>query len=93
MKQSIMLRDLLEDADWSQKVEIALEYQFITDEILGEVIQYCEFASRNHPPKIQKPIRHSSIYDITSPWYATFAQKYENDRLCEFILAANYLNI
>ena len=36
---------------------VELTNEFLTKNNLKKVIEYCDFAYKNHPPKIQKPIR------------------------------------
>ena len=83
--------DLLEDQE-VPSTALEMTNELLKKSIIENVMKYCEFAYKNHPPKIQKPIKQASIYDITSPFYANFASQFADDSLCEMILAANYLN-
>ena len=89
---NLTFRDLWEDSGKPTEAVSFKDAPLLTHKVLTDVFEYCNFAYKNHPPKIQKPIKQSSIYDITSPYYANFANKFEGDALCEMILAANFLN-
>ena len=52
-------------------------------------MEFCEYITKNTPPQIQKPIRHQSLLDITSPWYATFATQFNDNDLCEMMMFAD----
>ena len=85
------LYDMFEGAEVGDEA-IEIPNEFLKKDNLQKVIEYCDFAYKNHPPKIQKPIRQSNIYDITSPFYAKYASEFDENTLCEMILAANFLN-
>ena len=83
--------NMFEDQDMPNDTVPVSNAPLLTKANMEAVMEYCEFAYKSHPPKIQKPIKQNSIYDITSPWYAKFASKYADSQLCELILVANYL--
>lgn len=93
LRQAKLINDMFEN-DEVPSDEIDLGSSFLKKSVLDKVLEYCRFvAANNNPPKIQKPIKQNNIYDITSPWYATFVNQFEDEHLSEMILAVNYLNI
>ena len=64
--------DMLEGDELPEDA-LEMKIDLLKKDVLVDVMKYCEFAYKNLPPKIHKPFKQSSIYDITSPWYANFA--------------------
>ena len=54
--------------------EVDLSELRIEPRLFENVVKYLEFVAKNQEPKIAKPLLHfNSIYEITLPWYANFA--------------------
>jgi len=89
-----MIADMLEDSEGGeapQEIELNTAPYF-TKQVLALVFEFCEFLLFNGKPNIKKPIREDNLYNITLPWYASFAEKLDEDTLCSMLLAANFLN-
>mmetsp|Transcript_10844 Transcript_10844/g.8060 ORF Transcript_10844/g.8060 Transcript_10844/m.8060 type:complete len:98 (-) Transcript_10844:262-555(-) len=64
--------DMLEGDEMPSEA-LEMTNELLTKDVIDQVMKYCEFAHKNLPPKIHKPFKQTSIYDITSPWYANYA--------------------
>ena len=63
----------------------------ITEVIMKEVLEFTDLLAKYKTPMISKPIKHGSIYEVTSPVFAAYADKFDDERLCEMIMAADRL--
>ena len=63
----------------------------ITYECMLNVIDFSKLLCTHRPPVISKPIKHLSMYEVTSPVFAGFTDKFEDEKLCEMILVADKL--
>ena len=61
----------------------------IQKDIFDNILEYCKYASEHLPPKISKPVDHENMLDVTSPWYADYVNKYDDEVICGMLLAAN----
>ena len=72
--------------------EIDLGDLHIEARMLDYIITYLEMASSNQEPRISKPLLHfNSIYEITLPIYARFADSLSEDDLCGVLFTAHRL--
>ena len=55
------------------------------------VIEFSELLVKHRPPVISKPIKHASMYEVTSPVFAAYTDKFEDEKLAEMILVADRL--
>ena len=85
------IEDMLEGMEEVTEA-IELTNENLTKDVLEKVFEFCMYLKDNSPPNIQKPIKHPNLYDITSPWYAKFAEQFDDEKLCIMILGANFLN-
>jgi hypothetical protein len=70
---------------------VSLKDLNLNKDVLLKVVEYSNYAYIHKAPHIRKPIYHENLLDITSPWYASYANQFSEDQLCEMILAANVL--
>ena len=88
-----VIQDVLDLGEGSDN-EVNLNYLNIEPKIFENIVKYLKFASENQEPKISKPLLHfNSIYEITLPWYATFANGLSDDELCGTLYVAHRLQI
>eukprot|EP00347_Sterkiella_histriomuscorum_P004586 403359901 len=92
LRVSGYFNDFLEDTDQvSESLDISL-FSVVTKSMMASVIEFSILVTQHRAPEISKPIFHQSIYEITSPIFAKFADKYQDDELCQLILVADKLN-
>ena len=91
MKHCRVVSDSIENVS---DMEVDLSYLNIEARIFDNVVKYLEFVSKNQPPKISKPLLHfNSIYEITLPWYANFANSLSEEDLCGTLYTAHRLQM
>ena len=82
LKVSGYFKDFLEDTDQVTEVLDISPFAIVTKDMMEAIIEFSEIVINNKPPMISKPIFHQSIYEVTSPVYASFANKYDDEKLC-----------
>ena len=85
-------KDFLDGSDSVAEVLDIAPFSIVNKDMMEAIIEFSSIVINNKPPQISKPIFQKSIYEVTSPPYAAFADKFEDDRLCQLILAADKLN-
>jgi hypothetical protein len=85
-------RDFLEGRESVEEVLEIGEFGFVSKEMFEAVIEFSTLVANSRIPKINKPIQHQSIYEVVSPNFAAFADKFKDDKLAQLILVANTLN-
>lgn len=88
IKVSETVRNLMEDAG----IEDVIPLPNVTGEVLESVILYCVHHMENPTPVSEEDKKDEKRTDDITPWDLEFC-KVEQDRLFEYLLAANYLDI
>ena len=65
----------------------------ITEDSMKSVLEFSELLTRYKAPIISKPIKHQSMFEVTSPIFASFSEKFDDEKLCEMIMVADKLDI
>jgi S-phase kinase-associated protein 1 len=93
--QSVFIKTIIE-GDLNTK-ELELD---VTSEILNKVLEYMTYHDVNGEAKeIEKPLSSANLSEVVSQWDANFVNvvtadsTFNNDALCELVLAANYFDI
>ncbi len=90
-KHITLFEDLLEQ-DSSEELDLTeIAGTPIKKSQMEKLMIFCDYIIKNTPPQIQKPIRHQSLLDITSPWYTEFASQFDDNDLCEMMMVADRL--
>lgn len=92
LKVSGYFRDYLEDRETVDEVLDISAFQIVNSEMFAAVLEFSTLVVETREPKINKPIQHQSIYEVVSPNFAAFADKFREDSLAQLILVANTLN-
>ena len=90
LKTSTYFADFLEGIEETKEV-LDMSDLNITKESMEAVIEFSQLLVTHRPPAISKPIKHLSMYEVTSPVFAAYTDKFEDEKLSEMILVADRL--
>ena len=79
LKVSGYFNDFLEDTDHVQEELDIAPFSIVTKEMMESVIEFSTLVKSHRAPEISKPIFHQSMYEVTSPVFAAFAEKFKDD--------------
>lgn len=89
IQQSETVKNLIDDAG----IESPIPVSNVTDDVLKDIIRYCEY---HHAQGDTRPVSEGNAdekrTDDITPWDLNFC-KVSQERLFEYVLAANYLDI
>ncbi|CDW76873.1 UNKNOWN [Stylonychia lemnae] len=92
LKVSGYFSDFLEGSESvNEELDIS-PFQLVTKEMMEYVVEFSKLAILYKSPNISRPIFHQSIYEVTWPVYAEFADKFDDEKLSHLILVADRLN-
>ncbi len=92
LKHMKYFQDFLEGRDTVDEVLDMTDLK-ITEPIMKKLFEFTDLLSKYTVPRITKPIKHGSIFEVTSPVFAQYTETLDDEQLCEMIMVADRLNI
>ena len=66
--------DFLEEREEAPEEEFDLSEFSITKKVFEHVLEFTRLCQEHRAPLIKKPLRHKSMYNVTTPAFAKYAE-------------------